>query len=334
MLNSIKYVIYSIRNISFNTKLKFAMTPIGCDSIFHKRWVKLFLAIKHLENTDRYVLIAINGSAMFFIIGLNLLSIIAIRKSSQLKNKLCYFLILVQSSFDMLVGVLGVPLILACMILTAFYDEVRCDTIIMFVLLIILISSLSTVALISMTLERYFGVVHPYFYEAQVTKRKVLIFVVVLSMINLSLVASSIFSTFIVKHSSPSYISIMFAITAYVYLRIYLVVRKIHKTEKVSAHIQGEEQQCRRRRLLQEIKHAKPCFVVLLCFGISLLPGALGQIFIGPKTSKAGALVVWSITLMNFNSIFNSIIFFWGKTMLRKEAKKVLKSLYSREALN
>ena len=41
---------------------------------------------------------------------LNSVAILTISKSSQLKEKLCYFLVLVQSSLDLLVGVIIQPL--------------------------------------------------------------------------------------------------------------------------------------------------------------------------------------------------------------------------------
>jgi hypothetical protein len=36
----------------------------------------------------------------------------------------------------------------------------------------------------------------------------------------------------------------------------------------------------------------------------------------------------WSITSMILNSSANSVVFFWTKTLLRKEASKTLKSFF------
>ena len=59
---------------------------------------------------NRIVQCVFNGVLMISTILLNSVAILTISKSSQLKEKLCYFLVLVQSSIDLVVGVIIQPL--------------------------------------------------------------------------------------------------------------------------------------------------------------------------------------------------------------------------------
>ena len=53
----------------------------------------------------------VNGVVILLTILLNSVAIRTISKCSQLKNKLCYFLVLVQSVTDLLVGIIVLPLL-------------------------------------------------------------------------------------------------------------------------------------------------------------------------------------------------------------------------------
>ena len=59
---------------------------------------------------NRIMVLVINCVSLFSTIFLNGISVITIRKSSQLKTKVCYFVILLQSIVDLGVAFLGIPL--------------------------------------------------------------------------------------------------------------------------------------------------------------------------------------------------------------------------------
>ena len=59
---------------------------------------------------NRIVVCVFNGVLILSTISLNSVAIRTISKSSQLKKKMCYFLVLVLSVADFLVGVLPLPL--------------------------------------------------------------------------------------------------------------------------------------------------------------------------------------------------------------------------------
>ena len=59
---------------------------------------------------NHILVVCLQGVMLFPTIILNSISAITIFKSSQLKNKTCYFLILVQSTLDLAVGLVGIRL--------------------------------------------------------------------------------------------------------------------------------------------------------------------------------------------------------------------------------
>ena len=120
----------------------------------------------------RIALLVVNCILFFSTISLNAISIITIRRSSQLRNKVCYFVILLQSVVDISVGGLGIPLTIYYVI-SPYLDPVHCAFIIFAHRITFSSCGLSMIVLSAMTLERYMGVLHPYYYQAKVTKKRI-----------------------------------------------------------------------------------------------------------------------------------------------------------------
>ena len=81
----------------------------------------------------------------------------------------------------------------------------------------------------------------------------------------------------------------------------------------------------KREQFLRDVKLMKTCFLVLLCFLLSFLPFAVSVVF-NAYFGKYDKLVLQSsvTTVIMMNSTFNSLIFVWGKPLLRKEIVKML----------
>lgn len=75
-------------------------------------------------------MLVINCVLFFSTISLNAISVVTIRKSSQLKGKVCYFVILVQSAVDLGVGLLSIPLFISYLIFP-FLNTGNCTVIIL-----------------------------------------------------------------------------------------------------------------------------------------------------------------------------------------------------------
>ena len=92
---------------------RYLCVPMGenteCADFIDPRWYHWFRIYNSVPVNNRILSIAFNGILALSTIFLNLLSVLTIRKSSQLKNKLCYFVIQIQSFVDLVVGLFSVP---------------------------------------------------------------------------------------------------------------------------------------------------------------------------------------------------------------------------------
>lgn len=279
---------------------------------------------------NRTYLIAFNSVLIFSTIFLNLLSVITIRKSSQLKNKLCYFVILLQSAVDMCVGIFSIPLFII-FLASPFLGIQNCLEIVVLTNSILLLPGSSVITLTIMTIERYIGVLHPYSYKTLLTKSRIVSLMCLLLFPSLIIIIASIrfLSVFMWLYSTYLIISVLLIFTVYTYSRIYFVIRKLAHSEQRPCDIEMQQQgeSCRKRSLLQNIKRGKSCFIAVFCFIFCWLPSAVGPLNLHTEQWEQGAYTAWSMTFIFLNSNFNSIIFFWNNTLLRKEAIKTVESI-------
>ena len=266
--------------------------------------------------------IAFNGILIIPTILLNAIPIITILKSSQLMSKPCYFIILVQSFVDLAVGVFGIPLF-TFFLASGLRGNANCILATLASRSTALPIGLSTSTVSVLTLERYIAILHPYAYKTQVTKKRLLIFVCFSAVVMFSVTIFSIhfrkLSLGIIVIGTP-----IFFFFAFAYTKIYLVVKKLARSQN-RPHDAAAENLTRMKLFLREIKQAKSCFIVVICFGLlSFLPGAITfPLFINLDKYNKDAITIWCYTLLFLNSSCNSLIFFWTKTMLRKEAVKL-----------
>ena len=271
---------------------------------------------------NQIAILVMNGILIFSTISLNGISVITIRKSSQLRSKICYFIILLQSIIDLSVGVLTIPLFIYYLIVP-FLNTANCTLLIFAVRTLFLPIGLSISTLSAMTLERYIGVLHPFQYKTKVTKKRILIYVCGHGLIFISVIAHSFRSPAMVVIYTRGWVCVHFALTAFVYSRIYLVIRKLIRSEKRPV---GESDGSQvRKQIIRESRRARSCFLVILCFFLLLLPVVFSRLAFTVGTVDYVVYYNWSLTMIFLNSSINSVIFFWTKTLLRKEALKTLK---------
>ena len=271
---------------------------------------------------NQIAILVMNGILIFSTISLNGISVITIRKSSQLRSKICYFIILLQSIIDLSVGVLTIPLFIYYLIVP-FLNTANCTLLIFAVRTLFLPIGLSISTLSAMTLERYIGVLHPFQYKTKVTKKRILIYVCGHGLIFISVIAHSFRSPAMVVIYTRGWVCVHFALTAFVYSRIYLVIRKLIRSEKRPV---GESDGSQvRKQIIRESRRARSCFLVILCFFLLLLPVVFSRLAFTVGTVDYVVYYNWSLTMIFLSSSINSVIFFWTKTLLRKEALKTLK---------
>lgn len=280
--------------------------------------------------TNFIVVFSVNGILMIPTILLNAISVITILKSSKMKSKSCYFIILVQSVIDLAVGVFAIPLFLVYLIggitgtMGCFRDLTLRTT--------LLPIGISTITLFVLTMDRYIAILHPYLYSTRMTQKRILIYVGCGSVLMISFVILSFVNERMSNKLCTAMVVIVFTFITFAYTKIFLVVRSLSRTYIWPSVTSKEETLAKMKLVLQEIKQAKSCFVVVICFfALSFLLPILVHGF-GANRDKSGSYVmkIWMYTLAMSNSSVNSVIFFWTKKMLRKEALKMLNRLFTR----
>ena len=269
--------------------------------------------------------IAFNGTLIIPTVLLNGVAVITILKSSQPNGKPCYFIILLQSMFDIAVGMLGIPLFIYYLsssiggISNCFADSLaRC--------LIHAPIQGSSITVTAMTLERYIAILHPFSYKTQVTRNRLLKFVSGIVTVEFLVIILSFKSRWFLQIYIILKVTLVFFITAFVYTRIYLVVKKLARAEKKPNDAAAGRNLTKRKVFLQELRQARSCFIVVVCFfALSFLPPIVSILLSKSiHAYKAVAIRIWVFSFTILNSSVNSLIFFWTKTMLKKEALKIL----------
>ena len=135
------------------------------------------------HNMELYMLInliflcVVNGFFTFAGIFLNSGVIISLWKSPQLRRGNCHFMIFMLSSFDLLVIIVAHPTIILLSILS--FEESTVSQIGMILRNIyVTLQLLEFCVLLSMSLDRYLAIVHPFFYQARITKGRILKFMI------------------------------------------------------------------------------------------------------------------------------------------------------------
>ena len=251
---------------------------------------------------------------IFLTVLLNLVATVTILKSHQLKNKLCYFLILIQSAVDLGIGSLGMPLIIYYLV-TPFVAIQNCAASIGALKLSVLPTTVSIFTSCAMSFERYIGILHPYKYASLLSKKRIKTYLVFGVVVSITVVVLSFFFAGIVGTFLQLILPFFIIFTAFVYTRIYLVVRRLHRSEARPTPYPKDENQTRKKLFLRQIKYAKSCFLVVVCFVVSFMPPLMYSVFLklfGPGLDF-NIYLSWMLMMGNLYPCLNSIIFFGQK---------------------
>ena len=269
--------------------------------------------------------IALNGIMIIPTILLNGVAVITIFKSSQLSSKPCYYIILLQSMVDLTVGVLSIPSFIYYLA-NSIGGISDCFAASLARRLLFVPLGGSSVVLITMAVERYIAIFYPYTYKTQVTKRRILKYVGATATVELFVISLSFAATRLMHLYTLVKVTFMFILNAYVYIRIYLVVKKLARSQKKPQAATEELNVTKKALFLQEIRQARSCFIVVICFFVLVfLPPAIATL-VSSNSNRLQELltIIWVVSIVITNSSINSVIFFWTKTMLRREAFKLL----------
>ena len=198
--------------------------------------------------------------------------------------------------------------------------------------------SLSVVSAIS--LERYFGVVYPLIHRTKITKSKLSQLFVIIWMccgiISLPVYfTENPFNLFATVSCAFLIIITLFSYTRIAYTILLPRMRRVTLavTDGSSNAEDGDSTWTKNRnkilQCLKELKMAKSCFLIVLCYFLCYAPSLIVLGGLRGKISNITNFYAkpWCLISLMLNSCLNSIIFFWRSAPLRKETKNVLKDI-------
>ena len=191
------------------------------------------------------------------------------------------------------------------------------------------LSGFSTSTLLTMSVERYLALKHPFFHHTAVTKTRLLLF--------LAFFIITIVSVSPLFYSYPKTFGNAFIIaftSLFLFLFIYLnynilIIAKSKREVENSATTDG--QKTRNKRKLNS-KNISTCSIAIGCFFVCALPLNIYSVL-----RSTGALSTErdiklnrfrTVTLANMNFTLNCLIFFWRNSILRREGIKTVKCLW------
>ena len=274
---------------------------------------------------------------MIPVILLNGVTALTIFRSHHLNEKVCHSPVFIQSITDMTVGLLTLPLF-AYLHLSEVFGSPDCDLNFVFSSIGFIPWGLSLASLCALTLERYLGVVHPIAHFKYVTKRMFLIYSCCVLLVTIIIVPMAVVSAPFYYIFCGVYAIIPVFLHAFCYWQILFSTRnRLRRINDIGAREQPNVSiernlsiYARKLNSLKEMKLVKSCALIVVTFYVCCIPGEFLNIYYLEKDFiKYRVVISWYATALGINTIMNSIIFFWTRPILRKEAFKVLKGIWT-----
>jgi hypothetical protein len=268
---------------------------------------------------------AVNVFFFFSGICLNSLVILSFWRYIQLRKKLCYFMIMVLSCFDLLAVLTNNPLMA---FITMSWLTGKLDVNARWSHISLSWTSISFVfsyfVLLVMNFDRYLATSYPIFHRTSVTKRRLLTLLAILIIVEIALTVMSVDNIVI---SYQVYVSILciLLIPAMLFInyKLFLVVRKSRKNKRIPPEM----------KKTFSLKNISSCLLAVACVVVVSIPWCvyIGLRINSPETTNtwdnANLARMWAVTISLMNCTFNCLIFYWKNKVLRTEGLKVLKSM-------
>ena len=254
---------------------------------------------------------------------LNTLVIASFLKSSQLRKKLCYFMILVLSCFDFIAVITSHPEFVVYLGVWLTENYALLNKLKIYEYLASVFVGFSFFALLMMNLERYLGTYYPIYHRTSVTRRKLLSFLAMLLIF-----ITVLMILVIVKVIPPAAGTVIFAVIGFA--PFMFINYKLYRISKQNRRNNAISPQQRSKR---NLKNVSTCLLAAACVAVLSIPHSFYVVFsfVGnEKTTNARLSYVWAFALQTMNSSFNSLIFFWKNKVLRAEGLKILNTMKGR----
>ena len=266
---------------------------------------------------NQIIFCAANCLLTIAIVLLNGLAVLTITRSTQLQGKVCYFLILVQSTVDLFVGTVSLPLYTLSRVFELL-GSATCVLVHSCEMIFQVTTSASFMTLFLLTIERYASIVHPVLHRLHLRKRIILIIngVLMIPVIILNFAkfpSESIHTAAIIVN-----VGTILAINTFAYVKIFLTIR--NSSRKLSSS----------GKSIQQSKLAKSCAIVVFLSYLCYIPAMVCYSCYKHDRFSLRVAFSWSMTIIALNSSLNSILFFWKIPLLRTETVKILRHMFNR----
>ena len=245
---------------------------------------------------------------------LNSVVIISLWRSSQLRKKLCYFMILVLSCFDLAVVAITHPqmIVSTTYLLLGESSEIRERTRIS---IHYFVFGCSMFALFTLNVERFLALTCPFFHRTSVTKTRLLCFQAfwTVIMLGLSLLAFFINSETFADISGTAVVLSLLFLFIYLNYKIFKIAKSKRADERVATTTAMDEN--KKTRILN-LKSISTCSLAVGCFFCCFCPYIIYvALRFASRTSLSDRQFLLfnllSSTFGSLNSTFNCVIFFW-----------------------
>ena len=264
-------------------------------------------------------------NVLFFFSGicLNSLVILSFWRSSQLRKKLCYFMIMVLSCCDLLAVLTNNSLVA---LITMLWLTGMLDVYPSWAAIPLKMSSffliISIVALFVMSFDRYLATYYPIFHRTSVTKGKLLTLFAILSILELLL---ELLSATVISRQAHSLICLIIFFPSMIFInyKLFIIARKSRRNNAISAEI----------KKTLSLKKISSCLLAVACILVLTIPWSV-YIALGINSKETTTLSdnknfarLWNRTFFSMNSTCNCLIFYWKNKILRSEGMKLIKGM-------
>ena len=269
-----------------------------------------------------------NSFLSYTVIMLNLLTIQAIRKTPSLPKTLRTLLLSLAVS-DVGVGLLIQPFYIFLLVMGLKQKIAACSTYKAFDMMVVLFSTASFCGVITISVDRFLAIHLHLRYQELVTHKRVA--AVVISTWLFSAFWSSM-ALWVPQNIRSLFVStgtvIGLFLTTMIYIRIYLAVR--HHKNQIQA-LQGENaaQTSEMANFASLVKSAIGTFYVFLVFLVCYLPIFICLAVLATFGSNIALnrSLLFSCTLVFFNSCLNPVIYCWKMRHIRQKVMSILRNI-------
>ena len=265
---------------------------------------------------------------------LNSVVLISLRRSSQLRKKLCYFMIQVLSFSDLLAATLTHPIFILSTIMWSM-DSHSKEVDIMWKYAAFLFLGFSLLALFTLSVERFTALKYPFFHQTAVTKRRLVFFLLFFVALLVAVAPLLYFEQrafCLARYVLMSiFILLLLFVIVYMNYKMFLIAKSKNEnqTTTTTSTMKSTNKE-KRKKTKKHVKNISTCCLAVLCFGICSFPKfvycAWRSTSQKPSDNREVLLFsLWASTIMAMNSTFNSLIFFWKNSILRREGMKLIK---------